>query len=149
MGRSSMSSLKVALLSLALCLLLSFVSECDGKPKPKVFLAEIEDKEENADYNYQPTKGYATPITRGYGPTTTRARGYAPTTTPTTTRGYAAPTTKGFGFVFDDYGYVPTKGYAPKTTRGYGPTTTPTTTRGYAAPTTRGYGAPTTKGFGF
>merc|ERR1712215_333208 len=131
MGRSSMSSLKVALLSLALCLLMSFVSECDGKPKPKVFLAEIEDKEENEDYTYQlstiiyaqpTTRGYAPPITRGYAHTTTptTTRGYAAPTTrgyaAPTTRGYAAPNTKGFGFVFDDdYGYVPTKGYAPKT----------------------------------
>merc|ERR1712215_465666 len=125
MGRSSMSSLKVALLSLALCLLLSFVSECNGKPKPKVFLAEIEDKEENEDYTYQlstiiyapsTTRGYAPPTTRGYAPPITR--GYGPTTTPTTTRGYAAPTTRGYA--------------AP-------------TTRGYAAPTTIGYAAPTTK----
>merc|ERR1712215_256802 len=117
MGRSSMSSLKVALLSLALCLLMSFVSECDGKPKPKVFLAEIEDKEENEDYTYQlstiiyappTTRGYAPPTTRGYAPPITR--GYAHTTTPTTT-GYAAPTT-----------------------------------RGCAAPTTKAYGAPNAQG---
>merc|ERR1712098_793631 len=44
MGRSKMSSLKITLLPLAICLLLSLNSQVSGKPSPKHFL--IETKEE-------------------------------------------------------------------------------------------------------
>merc|ERR1711862_641127 len=44
MGRSKMTSLKIALLPLAICLLLSHKSEVSGKPSPKYFLIETKAK---------------------------------------------------------------------------------------------------------
>merc|ERR1712215_471835 len=44
MGRSNMSSLKITLLPLAICLLLSLNSQVSGKPSPKHFLIETKEK---------------------------------------------------------------------------------------------------------
>merc|ERR1712215_20494 len=44
MGRSKMTSLKIALLPLAICLLLPHKSEVSGKPSPKYFLIETKAK---------------------------------------------------------------------------------------------------------
>merc|ERR1712215_60698 len=53
MGRSNMSSLKITLLPLAICLLLFLNSQVSGKPSPKQFLIETK---ENAKKN---AKDYA------------------------------------------------------------------------------------------
>merc|ERR1712236_112506 len=51
MGRSKMSSLKITLLSLAICLLLSLNSQVSGKPSPKHFLIETKEKaKKSSDY---------------------------------------------------------------------------------------------------
>merc|ERR1711982_256037 len=51
MGRRKMSSLKIALLSLAICLLLSLNSQVSGKPSPKHILIETKEKaRKNNDY---------------------------------------------------------------------------------------------------
>merc|ERR1711942_652019 len=51
MGRSNMSSLKIALLPLAICLLLSLNSQVSGKPSPKHLLIETKEKtKKNNDY---------------------------------------------------------------------------------------------------
>merc|ERR1712066_899052 len=51
MGRSNMSSLKITLLPLAICLLLSLNSQVSGKPSPKHFLIETKEKaKKNNDY---------------------------------------------------------------------------------------------------
>merc|ERR1711970_502365 len=51
MGRSNMSSLRITLLPLAICLLLSLNSQISGKPSPKHFLIEtIEQAKKNNDY---------------------------------------------------------------------------------------------------
>merc|ERR1711970_1084917 len=51
MGRSKMSSLKITLLPLAICLLLSLNSQVSGKPSPKHFLIETREKaKKNNDY---------------------------------------------------------------------------------------------------
>merc|ERR1711862_555913 len=44
MGRSKMSSLKITLLPLAICLLLSLNSQVSGKPSPKHFLINTKEK---------------------------------------------------------------------------------------------------------
>merc|ERR1711887_495968 len=51
MGRSNMASLKITLLPLAICLLLSLNSQVSGKPSPKHFLIETKEKaKKNNDY---------------------------------------------------------------------------------------------------
>merc|ERR1711939_106087 len=51
MGRSNMASLKITLLPLAICLLLSLNSKVTGKPSPKHFLIETKEKtKKNNDY---------------------------------------------------------------------------------------------------
>merc|ERR1712098_178027 len=51
MGRSNMASLKIILLPLAICLLLSLNSQVTGKPSPKHFLIETKEKtKKNNDY---------------------------------------------------------------------------------------------------
>merc|ERR1711875_4359 len=51
MGRSKMSSLKITLLPLAICFLLSLNSQVSGKPSPKHFLIESKEKAKtNNDY---------------------------------------------------------------------------------------------------
>merc|ERR1711939_433766 len=51
MGRSNMASLKIILLPLAICLLLSLNSQVSGKPSPKHFLIETKEKaKKNNDY---------------------------------------------------------------------------------------------------
>merc|ERR1712236_85447 len=51
MGRSNMTSLKITLLPLAICLLLSLNSKVTGKPSPKHFLIETKEKtKKNNDY---------------------------------------------------------------------------------------------------
>merc|ERR1711862_670915 len=51
MGRSNMTSLKITLLPLAICLLLSLSSQISGKPSPKHFLIETKEKtKKNNDY---------------------------------------------------------------------------------------------------
>merc|ERR1711970_61994 len=57
MGRSNMASLKIILLPLAICLLLSLNSQVSGKPSPKHFLIETKkmakknnDRSTNDDY---------------------------------------------------------------------------------------------------
>merc|ERR1711970_449295 len=51
MGRSKMSSLKITLLPLAICLLLSLNSQVSGKPSPKHFLIETkENAKKSSDY---------------------------------------------------------------------------------------------------
>merc|ERR1712098_740939 len=51
MGRSKMSSLKITLLPLAICLLLSLNSQVSGKPRPKHFLIETkENAKKSSDY---------------------------------------------------------------------------------------------------
>merc|ERR1712236_203201 len=51
MGRSNMTSLKITLLPLAICLLLSPNSQVTGKPSPKHFLIETKEKiKKNNDY---------------------------------------------------------------------------------------------------
>merc|ERR1711970_1056246 len=51
MGRSKMSSLKITLLPLAICLLLSLNSQVSGKPSPAHFLIETKEKAKtNNDY---------------------------------------------------------------------------------------------------
>merc|ERR1711979_124384 len=51
MGRSNMSSLRITLLPLAICLLLSLNSQVSGKPSPKLFLVETKEKtKKNNDY---------------------------------------------------------------------------------------------------
>merc|ERR1711862_296681 len=52
MGRSKMSSLKITLLPLAICLLLSLNSQVSGKPSPKHFLIETKEKaKRTSDYD--------------------------------------------------------------------------------------------------
>merc|ERR1711982_166571 len=56
MGRIKMSSLKIALLSLAICLLLSLNSQVSGKPSPKHILIETKEKaRKNNDYTLDVT----------------------------------------------------------------------------------------------
>merc|ERR1711939_1182050 len=56
MGRSNMSSLRITLLPLAICLLLSLNSQISGKPSPKVFLVETKEKnKKNNDYTLDVT----------------------------------------------------------------------------------------------
>merc|ERR1712215_265104 len=56
MGRRKMSSLKIALLSLAICLLLSLNSQVSGKPSPKHILIETKEKaKKNNDYTLDVT----------------------------------------------------------------------------------------------
>merc|ERR1711942_173997 len=51
MGRSNMASLKITLLPLAICLLLSLNSQVSGKPSPKHFLIETkENAKKSSDY---------------------------------------------------------------------------------------------------
>merc|ERR1711970_1145741 len=51
MGRSKMSSLKITLLPLAICLLLSLNSQVSGKPSPKHLLIETKEKaKKSSDY---------------------------------------------------------------------------------------------------
>merc|ERR1712002_646949 len=51
MGRSKMSSLKITLFPLAICLLLSLNSQVSGKPSPKHFLIDTKEKaKKNSDY---------------------------------------------------------------------------------------------------
>merc|ERR1711942_123443 len=51
MGRSKMSSLKITLLPLAICLLLSLNSQVSGKPSPAHFLIETKEKaKKSSDY---------------------------------------------------------------------------------------------------
>merc|ERR1712215_408804 len=51
MGRSKMSSLKITLLPLAICLLLSLNSQVSGKPSPKHYLIETKEKaKKSSDY---------------------------------------------------------------------------------------------------
>merc|ERR1712034_162900 len=51
MGRSKMSSLKITLLPLAICLLLSLNSQVSGKPSPAHFLIETkENAKKSSDY---------------------------------------------------------------------------------------------------
>merc|ERR1712215_212111 len=51
MGRSNMTSLKITLLPLAICFLLSLNSQVSGKPSPKYFLIETKEKaKKNSDY---------------------------------------------------------------------------------------------------
>merc|ERR1712215_51031 len=51
MGRSKMSSLKITLLPLAICLLLSLNSQVSGKPSPKNYLIETKEKaKKSSDY---------------------------------------------------------------------------------------------------
>merc|ERR1712002_205527 len=51
MGRSSMNSLKITLLPLAICLLLSLNSQVSGKPSPKHLLIETKEKtKKSSDY---------------------------------------------------------------------------------------------------
>merc|ERR1712215_43132 len=51
MGKRKMSSLKISLLSLAICLLLSLNSQVSGKPSPKHILIETKEKaKKNSDY---------------------------------------------------------------------------------------------------
>merc|ERR1712236_198665 len=53
MGRSNMSSLKITLLPLAICLLLSLNSQVFGKPSPKHLLIETKEKaKKRSDYDY-------------------------------------------------------------------------------------------------
>merc|ERR1711875_3189 len=52
MGRSKMSSLKITLLPLAICLLLSLNSQVSGKPSPKHLLTETKEKaKRTSDYD--------------------------------------------------------------------------------------------------
>merc|ERR1712236_202051 len=52
MGSSKMSSLKITLLPLAICLLLSLNSQVSGKPSPKQILIETKEKaKRTSDYN--------------------------------------------------------------------------------------------------
>merc|ERR1712236_67916 len=56
MGRSNMASLKIILLPLAICLLLSLNSQVSGKPSPKHFLIETKEKaKKNNDYTLDVT----------------------------------------------------------------------------------------------
>merc|ERR1712215_456408 len=51
MGRSKMSSLKITLLPLTICLLLSLNSQVSGKPSPAHFLIETKEKaKKSSDY---------------------------------------------------------------------------------------------------
>merc|ERR1712215_112861 len=51
MGRSNMTSLKITLLPLAICFLLSLNSQVSGKPSPKYFLIETKEKaKKSSDY---------------------------------------------------------------------------------------------------
>merc|ERR1711862_748093 len=51
MGRSKMSSLKITLLPLAICLLLSLNPQVSGKPSPKHFLINTKEKaKKSSDY---------------------------------------------------------------------------------------------------
>merc|ERR1712098_138947 len=51
MGRSKMSSLKIPLFPLAICLLLILNSQVSGKPSPKHFLIETKERaKKNSDY---------------------------------------------------------------------------------------------------
>merc|ERR1711942_88676 len=51
MGSSKMTSLKITLLPLAICLLLSLNSQVSGKPSPKHFLIETKEKaKKHSDY---------------------------------------------------------------------------------------------------
>merc|ERR1711970_1548929 len=52
MGSSKMTSLKITLLPLAICLLLSLNSQVSGKPSPKHFLIETKEKaKRTSDYD--------------------------------------------------------------------------------------------------
>merc|ERR1711942_572649 len=56
MGRSNMASLKIILLPLAICLLLSLNSQVSGKPSPKHLLIETKEKpKKNNDYTLDVT----------------------------------------------------------------------------------------------
>merc|ERR1712236_42989 len=56
MGRSNMASLKIILLPLTICLLLSLNSQVSGKPSPKHFLIETKEKaKKNNDYTLDVT----------------------------------------------------------------------------------------------
>merc|ERR1712236_119578 len=51
MGRSNMSSLRITLLPLAICLLLSLNSQISGKPSPKHFIINTKERpKKNNDY---------------------------------------------------------------------------------------------------
>merc|ERR1711942_201149 len=51
MGRRNMSSLKITLLPLAICLLLSLNSQISGKPSPKHFIINTKERpKKNNDY---------------------------------------------------------------------------------------------------
>merc|ERR1711942_500973 len=52
MGRSSMNSLKITLLPLAICLLLSLNSQVSGKPSPKHLLIETKEKAKKISSDY-------------------------------------------------------------------------------------------------
>merc|ERR1712215_174456 len=52
MGRSEMTSVKITLLPLAICLLLSQIPKVSGKPSPKHFLIETKEKAKNSDSAY-------------------------------------------------------------------------------------------------
>merc|ERR1711875_90624 len=52
MGRSKMNSLKITLLPLAICLLLSLNSQVSGKPSPKHLLIETKEKAKKISSDY-------------------------------------------------------------------------------------------------
>merc|ERR1712215_481716 len=52
MGRSNMSSLKITLLPLAICLLLFLNSQVSGKPSPKHFIVETKEKAKKNSEDY-------------------------------------------------------------------------------------------------
>merc|ERR1711921_27886 len=64
MGRSKMSSLKITLLPLAICLLLSLNPQVSGKPSPAHFLINTKEKaKKNNDYvNNINNKGHVTSV---------------------------------------------------------------------------------------
>merc|ERR1712098_932223 len=51
MGRSEMTSVKITLLPLAICLLLSQMPKVSGKPSPKHFLIETKEKAKDDAYD--------------------------------------------------------------------------------------------------
>merc|ERR1712236_99676 len=51
--RSEMTSVKITLLPLAICLLLSQMPKVSGKPSPKHFLIETKEKAKNSDSAYE------------------------------------------------------------------------------------------------
>merc|ERR1712098_884418 len=60
-ARSKMTSMKITLLPLAICLLLSLKSQVSGKPSPKHFLIDTKEKaKKNSDYidNINNSGGY-------------------------------------------------------------------------------------------